>query len=86
MTSADAIKGIFEALGGLAIWQNCRRLLRDKQVRGVDWRVTFLMTAWGFWNLYYYPALGQWASFVGGLVIVSGNFVWVALAIRYRGC
>lgn len=84
MSPADVANGLFEVCGGLAVWQNCRRLLRDRQVRGTDWRVTALFTAWGFWNLYYYPSLGQWASFAGGLVIVSGNFFWVALAIRYR--
>lgn len=40
--------------------------------------------SWGIWNLFFYPSLGQWYSFVGGIALVAGNTVWVALALRYR--
>lgn len=82
--SPDVINGSFELLGGLVIFQNVRRLLKDKQIRGVDWKVTAFFTAWGFWNLYYYPHLEQWFSFAGGVLIVLANVVWLALAIHYR--
>lgn len=84
MTAPDVINGAFELLGGLTTGLNIRALMRDKQVRGVDWRLTFFYTAWGLWNLFYYPHLGQWASFAGGVVIVAGNLVWLALVIHYR--
>lgn len=80
----DVGNGLFEALGGIAIWQNVRRLSRDKCVRGTDWKVTAFFTLWGLWNLFYYPALGQWYSFFGGIPIAAGNLVWVALALKYR--
>ena len=82
--SADWINGAFEFIGGICIWMNVRRLLQDRMVRGVSWYVTAFFWSWGFWNLLYYPALNQWASFSGGLFIVSGNFVWLALALKYR--
>lgn len=81
----DLVNGIFETLGAVAIWANVRRIVRDKMVRGIDWRVTLFFSAWGYWNLFYYPALNQWFSFAGGLALVAGNTVWVALAIKYRG-
>lgn len=84
MTVNDAVNGAFEAIGGVCIWLNAKRLARDKSVRGVDWRVTAFFWAWGIWNLWFYPSLNQWASFAGGLAIVSGNFAWLSLAIRYR--
>lgn len=85
MTSLpDAVNGLFEVLGAVTIWGNVRRILRDKQVRGIDWRVTLFFSAWGYWNLYYYPSLEQWLSFAGGLALVAGNTLWVALAWRYR--
>lgn len=84
MTIPDLINGAFELGGGLMQLQNCRRLLRDKVVRGVDSRVFVFFTAWGMWNLYYYPSLNQPASFVGGVFIVTANAVWVSLAWRYR--
>lgn len=80
----DLINGGFEFFGGLVNWINVRQILRDKKVRGVSIIPTFFFTSWGFWNLYYYPSLDQWASFTGGLVIVCANAAWVALAWRYR--
>ena len=83
MTLPDFINGCFEAGGGAFQILNCWRIWRDKQVRGVSVLATGMFTSWGFWNLYYYPHLDQWLSFSGGIVIVSANAVWVALAICY---
>lgn len=80
----DLINGLFEALGGLAIWANVKRIRRDKLVRGVDLRATLFFTSWGYWNLFYYPHLNQWISFAGGLMIVAGNTAWIYYAWRYR--
>jgi hypothetical protein len=80
----DVINGLFEVVGGVLCWLNVKKLLRDKQVKGVYWPVTAFFAAWGLWNMYYYPSLGQWMSFAGGVVLVSGNLVWVVLALRYR--
>jgi hypothetical protein len=52
-------------------------------VKGVHWIPTGFFTAWGFWNLYYYPHLDQWLSFFGGLFIVAGNFSWLILMVMY---
>lgn len=84
MMLPDLINGAFELLGGVALWQNVRRIRKDKQCRGVNWQVTLFFTSWGFWNLFYYPSLNQWASFTGGLNIVAANFVWLWYAIKYR--
>lgn len=85
MTSAaDTTNGLFELVGALLNWRNVARIRRDRRVRGVDWRTWAFFTAWGWWNVYYYPSLGQWASMLGGLVMVSANTVWVWYAIKYR--
>lgn len=85
MTSAaDTTNGLFELVGALLNWRNVARIRRDQRVRGVDWRTWAFFTAWGWWNVYYYPSLGQWASMLGGLVMVSANTVWVWYAIKYR--
>lgn len=83
MTWADVCNGLFEALGGLLVLNHCRAVLRDRAVAGVSIVSVVMFTAWGFWNLYYYPALGQWFSFAGALVIVAANALWVALLIRF---
>lgn len=84
MIDKDFINGFFEFAGGLMVWMNVLALYRDKKVMGVNIWATVLFNSWGFWNLYYYPSLGQWASFYGGLVIVSANSVWIFLAFKYQ--
>lgn len=84
LMSADLINGLFEFCGGLLILNHCRVLLRDKAVAGVSLFSTAVFTSWGFWNLYYYPLLGQWWSFAGGLAIVCANALWLALMFKYR--
>lgn len=84
MTIPDLVNALFEAAGGIMVWTNVRALARDRQVKGVNVWATVLFNAWGIWNLWYYPHLGQWASFAGGLVIVSANTCWIWLAWKYR--
>ena len=84
MVYGDLINGTFELLGGLALWQNVRRIRQDRKLAGVDWKVTGFFTAWGFWNLFYYPSLHQWLSFAGGINIVIANAMWLGYALRYR--
>ena len=79
----DLINGTFEAVGAIMCWANVYKLYKDKAVRGVLVGVQVFFSLWGFWNLYYYPSLGQWASFAGGVVLVSGNAAWCVLAYRY---
>lgn len=79
----DFINGLFEFAGAAMLWQNVRRLNRDKVVRGVHWSPTLFFTSWGVWNLWYYPSLGQWWSFAGGCAIVLVNALWLTLLLHY---
>jgi|HubBroStandDraft_6_1064221.scaffolds.fasta_scaffold765450_1 hypothetical protein len=83
MMVPDAINGAFEAFGGLMNMVNVLRIYRDKGYRGISIIPTVFFTAWGFWNLAYYPMLHQWMSFTGGLLIVVANTIWVAMALYY---
>lgn len=80
----DLVNASFELFGGFFIFRNCFFLWRDKLVKGVSVLSTVFFTGWGFWNLYYYPSLGQWVSFLGGLLITLGNVFYVSLMIYYR--
>lgn len=80
----DLINGCFELLAGFMVLNHCRAVLRDKAVAGVSILSTIFFSAWGYWNLYYYPSLGQWWSFAGGILIVVSNTAWVILLIKYR--
>lgn len=83
--SADLTNGLFEVIGSILLWRNVAALLRAKEVRGVHWGATAFFTVWGVWNLYFYPHLGQWFSFAGGLSILAANTAWVVLALKYQG-
>lgn len=80
----DVINGLFELLSGVFLWNNVMILVKHKSVRGVSVITTFVFATWGVWNLFYYPHLNQWFSFVGGLNVVSANATWVYLAIKYK--
>ena len=81
--SADLVNGLFEALAGLFVLNHCRVLRRDRAVAGVSIASVVFFTAWGVWNLFYYPALGQSLSFIGGLFVVVANGLYVGMLLSY---
>jgi len=83
VTFADTVNGLFEMCGGILLWMNVRRLYRDKEFRGVSVVPTAFFMAWGYWNLYFYPAVGAPLSFIGGLFIVTANTVWLWQMLYY---
>lgn len=82
--AADMTNAAFEVMGGILVLNHCRVVWKDKDVKGVSILSTALFTLWGMWNIYFYPSLGQWWSFWGGLVIFWANVLWVYLMLRYR--
>jgi hypothetical protein len=81
--TADTVNGLFELLGGLFIGLSVRKLWLDKRVLGFHWGQLAFYTSWGFWNLYYYPSLGQWLSFFGGVSVVTANSVYLGMIAYY---
>jgi len=82
--NADLINALFEVMGCFFILGHCSTLLKDRKVAGVNIYSSAGMTAWGFWNIYYYPSLDQWASLVGGIGIVMANALYVVLLLKNR--
>ena len=82
--SQDWINGGFELIGAYFIWINAYMLHKDKEIKGVYWPAWAFFAVWGLWNLYYYPSLDQYVSFYAGIVLVSGNIVWVGMAVKLR--
>jgi hypothetical protein len=80
----DLINATFEMCSGFLLLLNCRCLYKDKEVKGISIGAMGFFTLWGYWNLYYYPHLNQWASFAGGILIVIANTLWFILALLYR--
>ena len=84
LTAGDMVNGLFEAFGAWAVWGNVARLRKDRDVKGIVWQYTAVFMVWGWWNLYYYPSLGQWWSTAAGAVLVIGNTVWVFMWLKIR--
>ena len=84
MILPDAVNGVYELGGSLLLWLSVRKLYREKLVRGVHVIPTTFFWSWGVWNLYYYPHLGQWLSFIGGLSMVVANGVWAGQMFYYN--
>lgn len=84
MEIPDGINGAFEILGSILIWINVLVIYKAKGYKGVSIVPMAFFTLWGMWNLYYYPHLGQWLSFYGGVSIVIANGAYVWLMYKYR--
>jgi len=80
----DLINGSFELSAGIFCLINVFKLIKDKEIRGISWIPTMFFTAWGVWNLYYYPSLGQMFSFYGGMSVVTVNAIWLILVYYYK--
>lgn len=83
MAWQDFLNGSFELAGGLFILLSVLKLHKEKKVRGVSYIHVGYFTAWGYWNIYYYPYLNQWISFIGGLSVVVINTFWLGQIIYY---
>ncbi|MCK9369405.1 hypothetical protein M0R04_05665 [Candidatus Dojkabacteria bacterium] len=79
----DVLNGLFELFISILLVTNIVTLYRDKQIKGVNIIPTISLTVWGIWSLYFYYSIGYWMSFVGGLVIVIANTIWVGQMIYY---
>jgi len=83
MSWQDIVNGSYELLGAPFIFLSVIKLYKEKSVKGVSWVHACFFSTWGIWNLYYYPHLGQWCSFVGGIAIVVVNTLWLGQLIYY---
>ena len=80
----DFVNAAITAGGGCFIWLNVWRLHVDKRIKGVHWLPVLYFTTLGYWHLYYYPFLKQWASFAAGISIVLANTTWLCQILYYR--
>lgn len=85
MNIPDIINGLFEVSGSIFVALSIRKTYKDKAVKGVAWITIVYFSAWGYWNLFYYPHLEQWWSFAGGILIVAANTIWAMQIIYYKG-
>lgn len=80
----DVVNAIFEAGGAALLCMNVQRLYQDKKLSGVALAPTIWWQVWGAWNLYFYAAVGQRASWYAGMAVFVVNTIWVLMAIKYK--
>lgn len=83
MQIPDLINGVFEFGISIPLAKGVMMLRADRVVKGFYWPTIVWTTAWGLWNLFYYPHLDQWLSFIGGLIVVSVNITWLVHVYYY---
>lgn len=83
MNWQDAFNGFFECFGGFLVWLNVRAVFRDKGYAGVRPSIVMFFLGWSIWDIYYYPHLGQWWSFWGGVSIMTANIAWIATMLYF---
>ena len=83
LSTPDLVNGCFELFGIFFILPSVLKLHKEKIVRGVSWVHVGFFVIWGLWNLYYYPHLDQWFSFIGGIGVVLATSVWFMQLVYY---
>lgn len=82
--SPDLINALFEFGGALAISLSVVRAIRERLIAGVSFAHVTFFTAWGLWNLFYYPHLDQLWSFAAGVLLTIVNAVYLVLWIKFH--
>lgn len=79
----DLINGSFETLSGFVLLLHCVQMYKDKKIRGISVLACLYFVTWSYWNLYYYPHLSQWTSFIGGAWTSLVHTVWFGMIVYY---
>lgn len=79
----DMINAAFEFIGAWMTLRNVLQVRRDKGYAGIYLPAILFFSTWGIWNLYFYPLLGQWLSFIGASCLVAANLAWVMVMLHY---
>lgn len=82
--SPDQFNGCLEFACSFFLWANVLAAFRDKDIKGVSPYSTAFFLSWSFWNLWWYPYLHQLYSFLGAILVVVPQSVWLGQLIYYR--
>jgi hypothetical protein len=83
MTWQDVINSLLKMCATPFILCSIMKLYREKKVHGISWVHTGFFVIWGYWGLYYFLHLEQYASFCSGVLIVIANTIWLIQLIYY---
>lgn len=59
------------------------KLHREKKVAGVSLIHIAFFCLWGYWNIFYYPSIGQWWSASAAGALAASQTFWLGQLIYY---
>lgn len=65
------------------VWLSIRRVLIDKEVKGVYWMTLGGLASRSCWNLYFYTFLGLWWSLIGVTFLACSEITYMILLYKY---
>lgn len=80
----DAINAMFEFGGFLAVLPSILIVRKSKKIDGVSVITLWFFTAFGYWNILYYPHLNQACSTYAALLLAAANSYWLLLVWKYK--
>ena len=80
----DYINAGFESMAGVFVFLSAWRVYKDREGARCEQPGWSSSCSPGACGCNYYPSLGQWGSFYGGLSVAAANITWIALILYYR--
>ena len=81
----DLINAAFELAAAFFILNHARVMIKSKQAYGISLLSTAFFASWGAWNIFFYPNVGQMASFYAGIIFCANMFCVSAIIWVRRG-
>jgi len=78
------VNSVFPLVGTIFVGLNIKRLIKDKQVKGIHWLSPLFFYSGQAWGLYFMYTLHQYFSLFGGAVLLAASLVWYSLMQYYR--
>lgn len=85
ISGADYFTSFFVLIFVLMQISNIKAILKDKDIKGFDYRSMLLYIAWNAWSLFYiYPASDLYLASVVTFILLVLQIVWFYLAVKIK--
>lgn len=81
----DLITTCFDAVFVYTGLANIHCLVRDKEVKGFDWKNMVLYVLWNLWStLVIYPQANLYLANVMNVIYLTTQIIWIILYFKYK--
>jgi len=83
-TKQDLVTSAFDTIFVYSGIQNLRVLIRDKEVKGFDWKNMCLYALWNLWTIFViYPEASLYLANMINFFYLLTQIIWLILFIKY---